>query len=187
MSILRKIVRRVIRGAGSVLPPKKGKGADISSCEVQKADGSPIKIGERYNNQVLMIVNVASKCGFTPQYEALQSLHARYKDRGFEVLAFHCNEFGGQEPGTNEEIREFCRINFKTDFEVFDKVRVSGNDAAPLYKTLTSEANGTLAGVIKWNFTKFLVARDGHVIARIEPPTPPDAPRVIALIEDALE
>ncbi|MCC6796098.1 MAG: glutathione peroxidase [Candidatus Hydrogenedentes bacterium] len=187
MSILRKIVRRVIRGAGSVLPPKNGKGADISSCEVQKADGSPIKIGERYNNQVLMIVNVASKCGFTPQYEALQSLHARYKDRGFEVLAFPCNEFGGQEPGTNEDIREFCRINFKTDFEIFDKVRVSGNDAAPLFKTLTSEPNGTLAGAIKWNFTKFLVARDGHVIARIEPPTPPDAPRVIALIEDALK
>ena len=187
MNILRKIVRRIIRGAGSVLPPKTGDGADVSSCEVQQADSSPVTIGARYKGKVLMIVNVASKCGFTPQYEALQSLHARYKDSGFEVLAFPCNEFGGQEPGTNEEIREFCRINFKADFVVFNKVRVSGDDAAPLYKSLISDANGALAGAIKWNFTKFLVARDGRVIARIEPPTPPDSTRVIALIENALK
>ena len=186
MNVLRKIVRRIVRGAGSVLPPKIGDGADISSCQVQSADGSPVRIGDRYSGKVLLIVNVASKCGFTPQYEALQSLHARYKDRGFDVLAFPCNEFGGQEPGTNNEIREFCRINYKTDFEVFDKVHVSGVDAAPLYKTLTSEANGALAGAIKWNFTKFLVDRGGHVVARIEPPTPPDSTRVISLIENAL-
>jgi len=186
VGILRSMARKVMRVAGSVLPPKRGDGADIADCEVVSAGGGPVRLGDRYAGKVLLIVNVASKCGFTPQYDALQGLHARYRDRGFAVLGFPCNDFGAQEPGTNEEIRQFCSVNYKVEFDLFDKVHVSGDDAAPLYRVLASEANGDLGGAIRWNFTKFLVGRDGKVKARIGPPTPPDAASVVRLIEGAL-
>ena len=186
MGVLRSIARRALRTAGQVVPPKRGDGANVLDCALTETNGASIRLGDRYAGQVLLIVNVASKCGFTPQYEALQSLHDRYRAQGFNVLAFPCNEFGGQEPGGNDEIRQFCSVNYKVSFELFDKVRVSGADAAPLYRLLTSGANGPLGGAIKWNFTKFLVGRDGRVKLRIGPPTPPDAPSVVNAIEREL-
>lgn len=186
MGFLRSLLRRAVRTAGSVVPPKRGDGANVSGCAVRTVQGEDVRLGDRYAGHVLFIVNVASKCGLTPQYAALQELHERFRDRGFAVLGFPCNDFGAQEPGTNDDIREFCRVNYSVVFDLFDKVQVSGDDPAPLYRMLTSEANGNLGGAIKWNFTKFLVGRDGRVVARVEPPTPPDAPGVVALIEEAL-
>jgi glutathione peroxidase len=186
MGILRSIVRGIVRSAGNVVPPKQGEGANVLDCAVTTVSGETVRLGDRYAGKVLLIVNVASKCGLTPQYEALQKLHERYGARGLAVLGFPCNEFGGQEPGTSAEIQEFCSVHYKVGFDLFDKVRVSGEEAAPLYRVLTSDSNGNLAGAIKWNFTKFLAGRDGRVRVRVEPPTPPDAASVVALIEREL-
>lgn len=186
MGLLRSIARKLVRSAGAVVPAKRGDGATILDCPVTTMNGDTVRIGDRYHGKVLLVVNVASRCGFTPQYEALQALYDRYRDRGFAVLAFPCNEFGAQEPGANEEIHEFCSVNYKVSFDLFDKVRVSGEDAAPLYRVLTGDANGGLAGPIRWNFTKFLVGRDGRVKMRVGPPTPPDARAVVEAIEREL-
>ncbi|NUM55126.1 MAG: glutathione peroxidase [Candidatus Hydrogenedentes bacterium] len=155
-------------------------------CSVTRANGESSRLGDRYAGKVLLIVNVASKCGFTSQYEALQKLHERYSGQGFAVLGFPCNEFGGQEPGTNDEIRTFCDTHYRVTFELFDKTGVSGGSAASLYRALTLDTSSGLGGPIRWNFTKFLVGRDGRVKARIEPPTPPDASSVVKLIEREL-
>ncbi|MBT5067573.1 MAG: glutathione peroxidase, partial [Halieaceae bacterium] len=120
-----------------------------------------------YKGQVLLIVNTASKCGFTPQYEGLEKLHATHKDAGFAVLAFPCNQFGSQEPGSTEEIVEFCEMRFQTSFPLFEKINVNGTNSHPLYKHLKSEVKGLLGTErIKWNFTKFLINRDGEVVGR---------------------
>jgi glutathione peroxidase len=141
----------------------------------------------KYRGKVVMIVNVASKCGFTPQYAALESIYEKYKDRGLMVLGFPSNDFLWQEPGTNEEIKTFCSIKYNVTFDMFAKVSVRGKDTAPLYKNLTSKnANGSFGGAIKWNFTKFLVARDGVVVARFSPSTKPNDPEVIRAIENEL-
>lgn len=187
MGVFRSIARRILRTAGQAVPPKCGDGAYVLDCDVTAMDGQTVRLGDRCAGKVLLIVNVASRCGFTPQYEALQRLHERYSGQGFAVLGFPCNEFGAQEPGTNEEIRAFCGTTYGVRFDLFDKVSVTGHSAAPLFCVLTSDANGALAGGIKWNFTKFLVGRDGRVKARIEPPTPPDAASVVRLIERELE
>jgi len=129
---------------------------------------------EQYKGQVLLIVNTASQCGFTPQYKALQELYEAYKDRGFTVLGFPCNQFGGQEPGTESEIAQFCELNFGVTFPLFAKVEVKGANAHPLFAYLTERAPGILGTKsIKWNFTKFLVDRDGEVIGRYAPNTDP--------------
>ena len=129
-----------------------------------------------YAGRVLLIVNTASKCGFTPQYEGLEELQAQFKDRGFEVLAFPCNQFGAQEPGSEEEIVEFCTTRFSATFPIFAKIDVNGADAHPLYSWLKSEAKGVLGTErIKWNFTKFLVNQQGEVVKRYAPSTKPEA------------
>ena len=130
------------------------------------ADGTTTSLSD-YKGQVLLIVNTASKCGFTPQYEGLEKLHATHKDAGFAVLAFPCNQFGSQEPGSTEEIVEFCEMRFQTSFPLFEKIDVNGTNSHPLYKHLKSEVKG-LVGTerIKWNFTKFLINRDGKVVGR---------------------
>jgi glutathione peroxidase len=128
-----------------------------------------------YKGKVLLIVNTASKCGFTPQYEGLQSLYAKYNDRGLEVLGFPCDQFGHQEPGSDEEIKSFCQVNYGVDFPLFSKIEVNGDDAHPLYKFLKSEKGGLLGDSIKWNFTKFLVDKKGNVVERFAPTTPPTA------------
>lgn len=130
------------------------------------ADGTTTALSD-YKGQVLLIVNTASKCGFTPQYEGLEKLHATHKDAGFSVLAFPCNQFGSQEPGSTEEIVEFCEMRFQTSFPLFEKIDVNGTNSHPLYKHLKSEVKGLLGTErIKWNFTKFLVNRDGEVVGR---------------------
>ena len=130
------------------------------------ADGTTTSLSD-YKGQVLLIVNTASKCGFTPQYEGLEKLHATHKDAGFAVLAFPCNQFGSQEPGSTEEIVEFCEMRFQTSFPLFEKIDVNGTNSHPLYKHLKSEVKGLLGTErIKWNFTKFLINRDGEVVSR---------------------
>lgn len=125
--------------------------------------------------QVLLVVNTASKCGFTPQYDGLEALHQRFKDRGFEVLGFPCNQFGAQEPGNADEIAEFCKVNFGVTFPLMAKIDVNGADASPLFDWMKKEAPGILLNSIKWNFTKFLIDRQGRVVKRYGPTDKPEA------------
>lgn len=131
---------------------------------------------EQYQGKVLLIVNTASACGFTPQYEGLQKLYEEYKEQGLEILAFPCNQFKSQEKGSDEDIKQFCDLNFNISFPLFKKIEVNGDDAHPLYQYLKSEAPGLLGSkAIKWNFTKFLVGKDGKVITRFATATKPEA------------
>lgn len=140
-----------------------------------------------YKGKVVLIVNVASECGLTPQYEGLEALYEKYKDKGLVVLGFPCNQFGKQEPGTEAEIVKFCTTNYKVQFPMFSKVEVNGQGAAPLYKYLTAlETKPKDKGAITWNFEKFLVGKNGQVAARFAPRTEPDAKEVVALIEAEL-
>ena len=136
--------------------------------------GKPVSL-EDYRGKVLLIVNTASKCGFTPQFAGLEELYEKYRDRDFTVLGFPCNQFGGQDPGSNDEIMEFCQLNYGVSFPIFGKIEVNGSGADPLFKHLKSAAPGTLGNRIKWNFTKFLVNRDGEVVKRYAPTTKPEA------------
>ncbi|WP_293875731.1 MULTISPECIES: glutathione peroxidase [unclassified Sphingomonas] len=146
----------------------------IADFTVRGADGTAVPL-DRYAGQVVLIVNTASKCGFTPQYEGLEGLHRRYADRGFAVLAFPCNQFGAQEPGDAAEIANFCSLTYDVTFPVFAKVDVNGAGADPLFERLKSDAPGVLGSkAIKWNFTKFLVNRAGKVVHRYAPTTRPE-------------
>ena len=138
-----------------------------------------------WQGRVVLVVNVASKCGFTPQYKALEAVYEKYKDKGFVVLGFPCNQFGHQEPGTGAEIRQFCSSTYNVTFPLFDKIEVNGPGRAPLYAALAGEGS-PFPGDIKWNFTKFLLGRDGRIFKRFESRTAPDSPEVIAAIETAL-
>lgn len=146
----------------------------IADFTVKAADGSPIDMA-RYAGRVLLIVNTASKCGFTPQYEGLEALHRRFEGQGLTVLGFPCNQFGAQEPGDAAEIANFCSLTYDVSFPVMAKIDVNGDDADPLFQWLKSEAPGVLGTkAIKWNFTKFLVGRDGRVVGRYAPTTKPE-------------
>ncbi len=150
-------------------------------------DGQPAPL-RAYKGKVLLLVNVASKCGFTPQYKGLEAVYERYKDQGLVVIGFPANNFLSQEPGTNEEIKTFCSRTYNVTFPMYSKISVKGDDKAPLYQYLTdTSANANTGGEIKWNFTKFLVGRDGKVIARFEPKVTPDSPEVTSAIENALK
>ncbi|WP_375289480.1 glutathione peroxidase [Qipengyuania sp.] len=149
----------------------------IADFTVTTNRGNELDLSDKLG-QVLLVVNTASKCGFTPQYEGLEKLHETYKDRGFEVLGFPCNQFGAQEPGSAEEIAEFCKVNFGVTFPLMQKIDVNGDDASPLFDWLKAEAPGVLGSKsIKWNFTKFLIDRDGNVVRRY---APNDAPERLA-------
>lgn len=139
-----------------------------------------------YAGKVILVVNVASKCGNTPQYKPLESLYQNYRSQGFVVLGFPCNDFKGQEPGTNAEIKQFCTSKYAVTFPLFDKLHVKGPEQHPLYAALTGP-NAKFPGDVKWNFGKFLIGKDGTVLARFEPKTQPDDPQVIAAIEAALK
>ncbi|MDB5677388.1 glutathione peroxidase [Sphingomonas bacterium] len=146
----------------------------ITDFHVKAANGADADLAE-FAGKVLLVVNVASKCGFTPQYEGLEALHRKYADRGFEVLGFPCNQFGAQEPGNAEEIATFCSLTYDVTFPVFAKVDVNGSTADPLYAELKKQAPGFLGTEgIKWNFTKFLVGKDGKVVERYAPTTKPE-------------
>ena len=160
--------------------------SSVLDFKVRDIDGKDVKL-KKYKGDVLLVVNVASKCGYTPQYEGLQATYAKYKDKGLVILGFPANNFGGQEPGTAEEIKEFCSSKYKVTFPLFAKISVKGDDQDPLYSFLTKpETNPESAGDIKWNFTKFLVDRSGKVVARFEPKVKPDGPEVTAAIEKYL-
>ena len=145
----------------------------LASFTATSIDGRSVELSD-YAGQVVLVVNTASECGFTPQYAGLQELQAEYAERGFTVLGFPCDQFGHQEPGTDDEIAAFCTDTFGVTFPMFSKVRVNGSDAHPLYQWLRSEKSGFLGSAVKWNFTKFLVGRDGQVIGRYAPNTAPE-------------
>lgn len=154
---------------------------------LKSIEGNDIDLAKTYAGKVCMIVNVPSKCSLTEQYEQLAELHERYRSRGLEILVFPCNDFKADEPGTNEEIKMFFLANFGGEFDLFARISVQGEHASPLYKYLTSrEKNGPLGGEIEWNFAKFLVDREGNVVARFKPNVRPDAPELVTVLEDAL-
>ncbi|UYL10123.1 glutathione peroxidase [Bdellovibrio sp. SKB1291214] len=145
----------------------------FQSFTVKDSAGRDINL-EKYKGQVVLVVNVASKCGFTPQYSGLEELYAKFKDQGFVILGFPCNQFGAQEPGTNDEIQQFCSLNYGVQFPVMGKVDVNGKDEAPVFKWLKESAPGFMGTeFIKWNFTKFLIGKDGKVLKRYAPKDEP--------------
>lgn len=159
----------------------------LYEINVMDIDGKNVNLSE-YKNKVVMFVNTASECGYTPQYQGLQAIYDKYKDRGFVILGFPANNFGGQEPGSNEEIKEFCTLKYKVTFPMFAKLSVKGDDQHPLYKYLTSkETNPEFAGDITWNFNKFLANEKGEIIARFSSKETPESKEVIKSIEDALD
>ncbi|MGA7808764.1 glutathione peroxidase [Bradyrhizobium sp.] len=147
---------------------------DVYDFTATSLSGEDVPL-KRFEGQVLLIVNTASACGFTPQYQGLEALHRELAPRGFSVLGFPCNQFGGQEPGDAQAIAEFCASKYDVSFPLFDKIDVNGVKAHPLYQYLKSEKSGLLGSAIKWNFTKFLVDRSGHVVGRHAPTTKPEA------------
>ena len=158
----------------------------LYAFELNDIDGKPAKLGQ-YKGKTLLLVNVASKCGYTKQYAGLQSLYEKYRDKGMVVLGFPANNFGSQEPGSNEEIKTFCTTTFSVNFPMFAKISVKGDDIHPLYAFLTGvESNPDFAGPIKWNFNKFLVDREGDVIARYDSSVEPMSAQLVADIEKAL-
>jgi glutathione peroxidase len=151
---------------------------------IKDIDGKPTSL-KAYQGKVLLIVNVASHCGFTPQYKGLESLYEKYKSQGLVILGFPCNQFGQQEPGTAQEIKQFCSSNYHVTFPMFEKIEVNGADRHPLYVSLAG-TDSPFAGDIKWNFSKFLVSRDGKIVKRFESKVAPDSPELVSAIESAL-
>ena len=156
----------------------------IHDTAVKNIDGKDVSL-KAYRGKVLLIVNVASRCGFTPQYKELETVYEKYKDKGLVVLGFPCNQFGGQEPGTNEEIKQFCASKFNVTFPLFDKIDVNGANRHPLYASLAGK-DSPYPGDIKWNFSKFLISRDGKILKRFESRVVPDSAEVTQAIEAAL-
>jgi glutathione peroxidase len=174
---------RQLRSQSHAAPPATSAARDVYEFTVQTIDGKP-KALDNYRGRVLLIVNVASKCGFTSQYRGLEDLHERYGAQGLSVLGFPANDFGAQEPGTNTEIQTFCTTSFGVRFDMFSKVKVIGRDLHPLFAFLTSRAGRS--GPIDWNFAKFLVGHDGQLAARYAPELEPTSPVVTWAIEAAL-
>jgi glutathione peroxidase len=181
---MRKLILTLMLCAATTLfaaPPKS-----IYDFTMNSIDGQPVSLSS-YNGKVVLLVNVASKCGFTPQYAGLEALYEKYKDRGFVIVGVPANNFAQQEPGTNEEIKTFCSRKYNVTFPMMSKVSVLGEDKTPLYVFLTDKsANPNIGGDIKWNFTKFLFDRKGRPVARFEPNVTPDSPEVTAAVEAAL-
>lgn len=158
---------------------------NINDITVLDMNNREVKLSD-YNGKVLLIVNVASECGYTRQYAGLQEVYEKYNPQGFEILAFPCNDFGGQEPGTNEQIQNFCSSKFGVTFKLFDKIKVLGEDKSPLYERLINN-NVTEKGDVKWNFEKFLISKDGKIVARFRSKVEPTSEEIIAAIERELK
>ena len=156
----------------------------IYDIKLKDIDGKDTTLAA-YKGKVLLIVNVASKCGFTPQYKSLEATYRKFKGKGFVVLGFPCNQFGGQEPGTNEEIKQFCSSEYNVTFPLFDKIEVNGAKRHPLYVELAGEKS-PFPGNIKWNFNKFLIGKDGKIVKRFDSKATPDSPEVTEALETAL-
>lgn len=174
---------RFRRIKGKLMDAKTAPAGALYGFEAKLNDGT-VKRLDAYKGKVLLIVNTASACGFTPQYEGLEALHQKYKGRGLRVLGFPSNDFGAQEPGTDAQIKGFCSLKFGVTFELFSKIVVKGKDAHPLYRFLTTESGHN--GPIPWNFSKFLIGRDGTVAERFGPDTEPSAPKLTAVVERLL-
>ncbi len=173
-------------GSGLKEINQKGKtdlNKNIYDLKVRTMEGAEKNLSD-YKGKVLLIVNVASRCGYTPQYEGLEALYLKYKEKGFEVLAFPCNDFGGQEPGTNDEIRTFCESKYNITFTLFDKIKVLGEEKSPLYARLTE--NSEPAGDIEWNFEKFIIDKSGNIVSRFRSKTKPESEEVTKTIETLL-
>ena len=163
------------------------KMSSIYDFTLKDIDRKEVNLGQ-YRGKVVLVVNVASRCGYTPQYEGLQKVYTKYKDRGFVILGFPANNFMGQEPGTDEEIKTFCSTKYNVTFPIFSKISVKGDDIHPLYKFLTAkETNPDFGGDIKWNFSKFLLDKSGKIVARFEPKVTPESDPMIQAIETALQ
>jgi glutathione peroxidase len=160
------------------------RGGSLHAIKLTDIDGNDTTLGA-YQGKVVLVVNVASKCGFTKQYKGLEEMYRKYSDQGLVVLGFPCNQFGGQEPGTGREIKAFCTDTYEVTFPLFDKIEVNGNAQHPLYRELTGDAS-PFPGRIKWNFTKFLIGRDGTILNRFGSTTPPDSKELINAVETAL-
>jgi glutathione peroxidase len=173
-------------GAAKSKSEKEAK-ASILNHEMETLDGKKVNLANKYKGKVVLLVNVASKCGNTKQYKPLEVLYEKYSKEGLAIVGVPCNQFGGQEPGTAKDIAEFCEANYGVKFDLMAKVDVNGDKAAPLYKELTSkESDPKFAGKIPWNFEKFLIGRDGKVVARFNHKTSPDTSEVVAAIEKEL-
>ena len=158
--------------------------ADLTEIPFADASGKKTSL-KAYAGKVVLVVNVASKCGLTPQYDGLEKLYKAHKDQGFVVLAFPCNDFGGQEPGTIEEIQKFCKASYDVTFPIMGKLSVKGTEQHKLYEALTGK-DGVFPGDVRWNFGKFLIGKDGKAIARFEPTTKPDSPEITSAVEKAI-
>jgi glutathione peroxidase len=183
---LGKLGSCLLFGALLIMATSLFAGSGVYSFTLNSIDGKPAPLAD-YKGKVVLLVNVASRCGYTPQYSALEAIYEKYKDQGFVILGFPANNFGAQEPGTNKEIKTFCTRNYSVTFPMYSKISVKGADQAPLYGYLTKETGAGIAGDIKWNFTKFLVDRDGKVIQRFEPAVTPDSKEVTGAIEKQLK
>jgi glutathione peroxidase len=157
---------------------------DLKTIPLKDINGKETSLKD-YNGKVLLVVNVASKCGYTPQYKALEATYRKFKDQGFAVLGFPCNDFGAQEPGSNDEIKQFCSTKYDVTFPLFDKIHVKGPEQHPLYAALTGK-NSPFPGDIKWNFGKFVIGKDGKIVKRFDSAAKPDSPEVTKAIEAAL-
>lgn len=180
-----KIRAYLIAGALLVMAASLFAAPSIYSFTLDSIDGKPAPLAD-YKGKVILVVNVASQCGYTPQYSALESMYEKYKSQGFVILGFPANNFGGQEPGTNQEIKTFCSRKYNVTFPIYAKISVKGADQAPLYAYLTRDTAQGIRGDIKWNFTKFLVDRDGNVVRRFEPGVTPDSIEMVSAIEKQL-
>jgi glutathione peroxidase len=176
----------LVAGAFLVMAGSLFAAAGFYNFTLNSIDGKPAPLAD-YKGKVVLVVIVASQCGYTPQYSALESIYEKYKDQGFVILGFPANNFGAQEPGTNEEIKTFCTRKYSVTFPIYAKISVKGSDQAPLYAYLTKDTDPAIRGDIKWNFTKFLIDRSGNVIQRFEPAVTPDSKEVVAAIEKQLK
>lgn len=170
--------------AFAMIAPLHAEESKLYSVPLKDIDGKDTSLGA-YKGKVILAVNVASRCGNTPQYTALEALYGKKKDEGLVVVGFPCNDFGGQEPGTNEQVKEFCSTKYNVTFPLMDKIHVKGPEQHPLYKELSGPAS-PFPGDVKWNFGKFLIGRDGKILARFEPGVKPDSADVTKAIEAAL-
>lgn len=171
--------------SAKIMPSTESETSEnILDLNVKDINGKDVKLSD-YKGKVLLIVNVASKCGYTKQYAGLEAIYSKYKDKGFEILAFPCNDFGGQEPGTNEEIQEFCSSTYNVNFKLFDKVKIIGEGQTQLYARLTNSKN-VEQGNVKWNFEKFLISKDGNIVNRFRSKVTPESEELIKAIENEL-
>jgi glutathione peroxidase len=176
----------LLSGALLIMAASLFAASGIYTFTLNSIDGTPAPLAN-YKGKVVLVVNVASQCGYTPQYSALEATYEKYKDQRFVILGFPANNFGAQEPGTNEEIKTFCTRKYSVTFPMYSKLSVKGADQSPLYAYLTKETGKGITGDIKWNFTKFLVDRNGNVVQRFEPAVTPDSKEVVSAIEKQLK